>query len=319
MQLDADWNENVINFLNMLWKQSRDFLGTSACIGDSFRIGKDIPIDHMLQARLWKPVDISDNDLPPDRGGYIFLNANDRPRTNMHSTNEKGSLFVGNAKGIRREFNNLDLSRFRSIYVRFKFIGRSFKIAICPKCSYPYTKREQQYCTHCGAQLKKERERERDYSNRNKSGRKSEEEIPALKLKLYSWREENGKSQGKYEYEGEFIEPPDAGGFFKVRFNLLKPDETTKELDEYDISHVSKLSIYWDDIDDVAAVCVGLISAEPMALVVSAGADTSKSNSWTNIANATASPTTITSAPMQQNSVLNTYYGNPTILERKRC
>ncbi|HEX5976682.1 MAG TPA: DUF6519 domain-containing protein, partial [Nitrososphaeraceae archaeon] len=61
VQLDADWNENVINFLNMLWKQSRDILGASACIGDSFRIGKDIPIDHMLQASLWKAVDKSDS------------------------------------------------------------------------------------------------------------------------------------------------------------------------------------------------------------------------------------------------------------------
>src|SRR5829696_7159092 len=128
VQLDADWNENVVSFLNMLWKQSRDSLGTSACIGDSFRIGKDIPIDHMLQPSLWNPVDMYDKYLPPDRHAYIFLNTNDRPCRDLRSTNEKGSLFVEKAEGILREFASLDLSRFKSIYVRFKVVGTAFQI-----------------------------------------------------------------------------------------------------------------------------------------------------------------------------------------------
>ena len=71
VQLDADWNENVVNFLQMLRKQSRDFLGTSACVGDSFRIGKEIPIDHMLQTNSWSLVDASYSDSSSGNQGYI--------------------------------------------------------------------------------------------------------------------------------------------------------------------------------------------------------------------------------------------------------
>src|SRR5215211_3601420 len=227
VQLDADWNANVVNFLNMLWKQSRDSLGTSACVGDSFRIGKDIPIDHMLQPSLWSPV--YDKHLPPDHHAYIFLNTNDRPCRDLRSTNEKGSLFVENAEGILREFTSLDLSRFKSIYVRFKVIGSSISST-------------------------------------------SKKNIPALKLRMYSLREENGTTEDKYyEYAGEFIEPADAGGFLRVRFNLLHPIhpvDIIKNFDQYDISHISKLSVHWNKIDNVA-VCIGLISAEPMAPVLS--------------------------------------------------
>ena len=105
VQLDADWNANVVSFLNMLWKQSRDFLGTSACIGDSFRIGKDIPIDHMMEPTFGTQLTCQVTSI-----AYIFLNTNDRPCTDLNSANEKGSLFVENAGGILREFNNLDLS-----------------------------------------------------------------------------------------------------------------------------------------------------------------------------------------------------------------
>src|SRR5829696_8398692 len=189
VQLDADWNENVVNFLNMLWRQSRDFLGTSACVGDSFRIGKEIPIDHMLQASLWNLVDPSDNYSSSGKRGYIFLNTDDRPRTNMHSMNEKASLFVENAKGIFREFNNLDLSRFRSVYVRFKVIGRSFQIAICPKCSRLYTKGEQQYCNNCGTRLEEEEEyanKNDNYNSSSSSNNQSSQSIPVLTLRVYT-------------------------------------------------------------------------------------------------------------------------------------
>ena len=266
VQLDADWNDNVLNFLNMLWKQSRNVLGTSACIGDSFRIGKDIPIDHMLQPDLWNPVDMSGT-----QHAYIFLNTNDRPCTDLHSANEKGSLFVGNAGGILREFNNLDLSRFKSLHIRFKVIGSSRK------------------------------------------------DVQALKLKLYSQRQENGNNEDKYEYAGEFTEPTDAGGFLKVRFNLLQPQGIARNLDKYDLSHVSKLSVHWDKIDDIA-VCIGLISAEPMALVVSADPDTSRSNSWANVidTDATTGATPDTTTPAQNNnSISNTYKGKPAIRKDK--
>ncbi len=187
----------------MLRKQSRDFLGASACIGDSFRIGMDIPIDHMQQTSVWNVVDPSHSYSPADKQGYIFLNTNDRPRTNIHSTHEKASLFVENANGIFREFNNLDLSRFKSLYVRFKVIGRTFQI-------------------------------NEDYNNQS---------IPTLTLRVHTQKEENWNKKDKYEYEyeGQFIGLPDAGGFFKVKFNLLQPNDLTTSLDKHDLSHISKL------------------------------------------------------------------------------
>jgi hypothetical protein len=179
VQLDSDWNQNVEYFLNMLWKQSRDSFGTYACIGDSFRVGKDIPIDHMLQSGTWKP----EGELSNSQA-YIFLNATERPRTSADSINEKGSLFVQNAGGISREFNNLDLSRFRSLYVRFKALGRPFQLCQatfnCPKCSQPYKKGENQYCTNCRAELKQEYFRNENSSNKD---------IQTLTLRLYPQKE----------------------------------------------------------------------------------------------------------------------------------
>jgi hypothetical protein len=283
VQLDSDWNENVVNFLNMLRKQSRDFLGKSACVGDSFRIGKDIPIDHMLQTSVWNLVDPSDSYSSADKRGYIFLNTNDRPRADIHSTNEKASLFVENAKGIFREFNSLDLSRFRSIYVRFKVIGRSFQIA----------------------------------DNYNSSSDHSSQSIPVLTLRVHTQKEENSNQEGKYEYEGQFIGPPDAGGFFKVKFDLLQPQAPRTSLDKHDISHISKLYLQWDEIDD-KPVCIGLISAEPMAVIVSADAEISKSNPWTNTTNASNnSNKTHTTGQDNNNSFFTTYKGKPTIMKEK--
>jgi Family of unknown function (DUF6519) len=334
VQIDADWNENVVNFLNMLWKQSRDFLGTSACVGDSFRIGKDIPIDHMLQGSVWNLGDPSDNYSPPDKRGYIFLNTNDRPHTNMHSANEKASLFVENANAIFREFNNLDLSRFRSIYVRFKVIGGPFQIAICPKCSRVYAKGEQQYCNHCGTRLEEEEKEEEvedgEYTDKNdnnynssssSNNNQSSQSIPVLTLSVYTDKEENSSNnnENKYEYEGHFIGPPDAGGFFKVKFDLLRPHAPTKtSLDKYDVSRISKLSLHWDKTDD-RAVCIGLISAEPMAVIVSADIDRSKSNPWANVTNSSSATTNNNSTSRQSsssnsnNSISIAYEGKPSI------
>jgi len=121
VQLDADLNENVENFLNALWKESTDLLGYAACVGDSFRIGNDIPIDHMLEPELWKPLDLKNQNS----SGYIFLNTKDVPRINPNSTSERGSLFVNKANCIQRDFHSLDLSKFKSIYVKFKILAKS--------------------------------------------------------------------------------------------------------------------------------------------------------------------------------------------------
>ena len=147
----------------------------------------------------------------------------------------------------------------------------------------------------------------------------SGKDVQALKLKLYSQRRENGNNEDKYEYVGEFIEPADAGGFLKVRFDLLQSQGIAKNLDKYDVSHVSKLSLHWDKIDDIS-VCIGLISAEPMALVVSADPDTSRSNSWANVidSGATTGATTDNTPPAQNNnSISSTYKGKPTIRKYK--
>ena len=45
--LDSDYNNNVIAFLNALQKESRDIFGEAACLGDSFRIGKDLVDIHI--------------------------------------------------------------------------------------------------------------------------------------------------------------------------------------------------------------------------------------------------------------------------------
>ena len=327
VQLDSDWNENVINFLNMLRKQSRDFLGTSACVGDSFRIGMDVPIDHMLQTSVWNVVDPSHSYSPADKRGYIFLNTNDRPRTHIHSTHEKASLFVENANEIFREFNNLDLSRFRSIYVRFKVIGRTFQIILCPKCSRVYPKGEQQQdCSSCGTRLEQEKEAEQEakYANRtvnyNISGNNdyNNQSIPTLTLRVHTQEEEDGNKEDgyEYEYEGQFIGLPDAGGFFKVKFDLLQPNAPTTSLDKHDLSHIFKLHLQWDNIED-KAVCIGLVSAEPMAVIVSADEDISKSNPWINVVNASSTSNTHTSGQDNNNSFFSTYKGKPTILKEK--
>ena len=65
----------------------------------------------------------------------------------------------------------------------------------------------------------------------------------------------------------------------------------------------------------IIAVCFGLISAEPMALVVSADADTNKNNSWAHVRNATCYYNDI--APAQNNSLSNTYKGRPTMKKIK--
>jgi rRNA maturation endonuclease Nob1 len=315
VQLDSDWNQNVENFLNMLWKQSRDSLGACACVGDSFRVDKNMPIDHMLQAELWKPVDV-----PPDRQAYIFLNANDRPRTYTHSATEKGSLFVENAGGILRKFDGLDLSRFKSVYIMFKVIGSSFQICQltlnCPRCNRPYKKGENQYCTNCGTELKEEEQDE--YSSNQSSNNK---EVLSLKLRLYPQRQGNGKQDKQpqyYEYEGEFVEDVDAGGFCKVRFNLLRLFDLKNLADDFDLSNISKLSVHWKKVEDTTspftAVGIGLVSAEPMALVVSADPDVHANGSWANhSANLNNNNNTV--HPAQQNSISYTYNGKPTIMK----
>jgi hypothetical protein len=313
VQLDADWNENVVNFLNMLWKQSRDFLGTSACVGDSFRIGKDIPIDHMLQTSVWNLGHPPDNYSPPDKRGYIFVNTNDRPRTNLNSANEKASLFVENANAIFREFNNLDLSRFRSIYVRFKVLEEEEKEEEVEDGEYA-NKNDNNYNSSSS-------------SNINQSN----QSIPVLTLSVYTDKEENSNNnenkyeyKGEYEYEGDFIPRRDAGGFFKVKFDLLRPNAPTKtSLDKYDISRISKLSLHWDKIDD-RAVCIGIISAEPMAVIVSADSDRRKSNPWANVTNSSGATTNNNSTSRQSsssnnnnNSISIIYKGKPTIMKEK--
>ncbi|HEX5977472.1 MAG TPA: DUF6519 domain-containing protein, partial [Nitrososphaeraceae archaeon] len=175
----------------------------------------------------------------------------------------------------------------------------------------PSKKGEYKHCTNCGAKLKEEEE---EYSNNNNSsnngGGKGVQALN-LKLKLYSQGQENGKND-PYEYAGEFIERADAGGFLRVRFNLLQPLQplaTAKNFDQYDISHISKLSVHWDKIDDTA-VCIGLITVEPMALVLSADANSSKSNPWANVTDSTI-------ASAQKNSTFDTYNGKPTIRKEK--
>ena len=75
---DADLNNNVQSFLHAKWKESINLFGKAACVGDSFRIVKYIPIDHMLEPQLWKPIG-KDHSQENSRG-YIFLNTNDIPR-----------------------------------------------------------------------------------------------------------------------------------------------------------------------------------------------------------------------------------------------
>lgn len=114
--LDADHNENVESFLNTLWKESRDMLGTSACVGDSFRIGLDIVLDHMISPELWR---IVGNDKG-QKSGRIFLDTEDRPKQFTFSTLEKASLYVEGANSIERDFANLDLSRTKYIFLKFR-------------------------------------------------------------------------------------------------------------------------------------------------------------------------------------------------------
>lgn len=292
VQLDSDWNQNVENFLSMLWKQSRDSLGTCACIGDSFRIGNDIPIDHMLGSCSWKPIDV-----PPGKQPYVFVNSNDRPRNYAQSANEKGSLFVENAGGILGELSNLDLSRFKSIFVKFKVIGRSLQVR-----QYSY-----------------------DENNSN-----SNKDLPSIWLRLYSKREGNGEEvryRSYYEFKGDYIEDADAGGFFKIRFNLLQSSNTKELSGAVDISRVYGISIHWGNFEyspsssspyssAISTVGIGLISAQPMALVVSADADTSTSNCWADISNLNCENTTIISQA-EHISISHTYKGKPTFRKQK--
>ena len=290
--LDSDWNQNVENFLGMLWKQSRDYLGTCACIGDSFRIGNDIPIDHMLGSYSWKPIDV-----PPGKQPYIFVNSNDRPRNYAQSANEKGSLFVENAGGILGELSNLDLSRFKSIFVKFKAIGRAIQI------------------------------RQYSYDENNSSSNK---DLPSIWLRLYSKREGNGEEvryRSYYEFKGDYIEDADAGGFFKIRFNLLQSSNTKELSGAVDISRVYGISIHWGNFEyspsssspyssAISTVGVGLISAQPMALVVSADADTGTSNCWADVSNLNCENTTIISQ-VEHISISHTYKGKPTFRKQK--
>ena len=99
------------------------YSGKDACVGDSFRIVKYIPIDHMLEPQLWKPIG-KDHSQENSRG-YIFLNTNDIPRVEGESkaTSEKGSLFVEKTNAIQRRFeNSLDFSKFKSLFVKFKVL-----------------------------------------------------------------------------------------------------------------------------------------------------------------------------------------------------
>src|SRR5689334_8663085 len=203
LQLDSDWNENVESFLNVIWNLSRDTLGISACIGDSFRIGRDIPIDHMLETNHWKPVPLSGQDdyQAQNAQGYIFVNTNDRPRANPNSIHEKGSLFVENARGIERDYNNedenLDLSRFKSIYLKFKVVKDEIR------------------------------------------SDKSSQHLPLLRLILHT----SNNTDYEFKAENPYEHGVDAGEFFKAKFDLLHPQSTIKEPDKFDLSHISKMRI----------------------------------------------------------------------------
>jgi len=119
--LDSDLNANALIFLNNLWKESRDVFGESSCLGDSFRIGKDIVIDHMIDSNTWSS--FTDSDSKENNDNKILLDTNNIPYPFCDFTTEKGCILVKDIKAIERKFDRLDLSKFKCLYLKFKILG----------------------------------------------------------------------------------------------------------------------------------------------------------------------------------------------------
>lgn len=114
VQLDSDWNEQVMIFHDLLRKNFVDVAGDIHFVGDSFSIGTAIPLDHMTDPSLWNIV----KNQPDQLVASIVLDTSNRPRTG--SRHEKGCLLVRNASEITRDFASLDLSKINSLYLKVK-------------------------------------------------------------------------------------------------------------------------------------------------------------------------------------------------------
>ncbi len=285
--LDADYNENVRAFLNMMWKESKDMFGEAACLGDSFRIGTDIPIDHMVEPKLWEQIDTYDGKRNNDHS-CIFLNTSDVPCPHPNSRYERGSLYVEKTNGIQRKFNKLDLSKFRYIFVRFKFLES----------------------------MSEEDEKDLKKDSLLKLNIK-------LALSSSSSQQQTIDENTTHAYLGQIgeFDEHDAGGFYQVKFDILQSitlmsDE--KKQETLDLSNIAKLSITWGNNVNGAPIIIGLISGEPFVTVV--GTDTvDDASNWITDLSSYSSVSSIyptSSAASEKNFNLETFNHKPTIRKR---
>ncbi len=118
VQLDSDWNEQALIIHDLLKNNFSDIVGDFFCIGDSFRICKKIPLDHMLDSELWHSSKQKSNE-----SSISFTNKH-KPMIADNSY-EDGSLLITNSNIIERSFDSLDLSRSQSISIKVKPIENS--------------------------------------------------------------------------------------------------------------------------------------------------------------------------------------------------
>jgi len=118
VQLDSDWNEQTLIIHELLKNNFSDIAGDFFCVGDSFKICKKIPIDHMLDSELWSSKKQSEDS------SSISFTTDHKPMVDGYPY-EDGSLLISNSNTIERKFDSLDLSRSQSLSIKVKPIENS--------------------------------------------------------------------------------------------------------------------------------------------------------------------------------------------------
>jgi len=241
LHLDSDLNANALIFLNSLWNQSRDIFGESSCLGDSFRIGKDIVIDHMIDPNTWSS--FTDIDSTENKDNNILLDTNNIPYPFCGFTSEKGCILVKDIKAIERNFDRLDLSKFKCLFLKFKILGSISK----------YSKK--------GSNFK----------------------IKLTLYSQPIGGESSPLEHEYVGHVDNISDVDQGGFFnvvFNIFDDTFS--EKLEDNDFFNLSSIIKMSINWQENKLEFPVCVGLLTGEPLVTVVGTDSSIEESSNWLN-------------------------------------